>query len=190
MAKQTKPRIAPEFARSEKLYPIFESQGFLIGSRAYGGHRSDSDWDIVICEDTYQKILESAKKAGITIDHRNVWGFSGKMDEHNMFNTLNDYIRLPVSTKMVNIIAYRKKDMPLIREVHEAMLALVGTKIGDRMAEDKQVRINIFQTFKDEAFRNRHYKEMQPVKVVPKSTHTIGFAKDKPTFNADDDIPF
>lgn len=170
------------------------SKGFLIGSRAYGGFSIRSDWDLVIDENIYAKILVACQKHKIKLDIETLWGFSENMDRHNMFNTLNEKIHFPSGNEL-NILAYRKEDMPLIREVHEAMSALVGTAIGDKMADDKAIRIEVFQALKNSAFKECHYAinkvtEEDLKRERAKVTGAFPGAASYPEFNPDDDIPF
>jgi hypothetical protein len=143
-------------SKVNRVFDIMLSKGFLIGSRAYGGFTSRSDWDLVIDENIYAKILVACANNGIKLDIKTLWGFSDNMDRHNMFNTLNEKIYFPSGNEL-NILAYRNEDMQYIREVHEAMTALVGTAIGDKMAKDKAIRIEVFQALKNSAFKECHY---------------------------------
>jgi hypothetical protein len=138
--------------KRKKLFDAIIGNGFLIGSRAYGGEREASDYDLVISETHYDRIKIFCKENNIQLDIETLWGFSERMDQHNMFNILNDKIRFH-EVGEINALVYRDEDIPKITQVHQGMLALTKTPFGEIMAKDKNQRITIFQALKDVAFR-------------------------------------
>lgn len=184
-----------DYMRSQKVFDVLLEQGFLIGSRAWGGAKANSDYDLIIDETIFEKIMLSCKKNGIVLDERKVWGFSANMDEHNMFNTLNLMFNFPDGQEL-NVIAYRTEDLPMIWNAHQAMMAMKDTVVGKMCAENKNHRIQMFQAAKEVAFEKlekmrckcigfQHNDECyeHPAKVRER-------ARANGEFHPDDDIPF
>jgi hypothetical protein len=133
----------------EKIFNIINNKGYLIGSRAWGGYAENSDHDVIINENIYEKILQGSKNRGIALGiHRTFNNYGDIL--HEMNNTIND--KMTINGKVLNVIAFREEDMPKIIAVSRAMEELVGTEIGDRIAADKLLRIEVFQCFKQIMF--------------------------------------
>lgn len=117
--------------------------GILIGSRAWGGAKRYSDYDLVLSDEKYNKIKISFKEKGIHF--REFAGFSERVHGHSMFNIDNDKLYFDEETTL-NIITYKQTDLPKIKELNKIMKFIVAnTTLGQEMADDKAIRIDVVE---------------------------------------------
>ena len=138
-----------------KQQMIFDSllkTGILIGSRAWGGYKQFSDYDLILSVEKYDSIKMSFKNNGIYFE--NLVGFSERLHGHSMYNMSNDKLYF-AEDKIINIITYKKEDLPKIEEMNTIMHFLSSSPIiGEQIRNDKHVRIILVETLLNTLFKD------------------------------------
>ena len=127
----------------DKIFNAILTSGILIGSRAWGGFKQNSDWDIILSEENYDKVKIYCKNNNIHFTH--YFGGSDNITGHTMFNITNDKLHFE-DGRIINILTYEKEDLGKIKELNRIVEALNSGPVGKQMQEDKQVRIRIVET--------------------------------------------
>lgn len=131
--------------------------GILIGSRKWGGVHKDSDYDLVFSAERWIKLSQRLDKYN---DYFFIDYFPGSSAgaTNRMFNIENIKIRFP-GGQVYNILTYKEEDIQKILYLNEAMETLQGTEIMERAIDDKNVRIELVETFLNILFYKKHSLE-------------------------------
>ncbi|RLA62747.1 MAG: hypothetical protein DRQ78_07650 [Epsilonproteobacteria bacterium] len=88
----------------EKIFKSLKRSSRLIGSRRWGGHTAESDYDFVVNMNLYTKIEDYCHKNEIWIDYNNGSG------ENNLLYNKRD-IKIKSNNLTINILGYDNEDM-------------------------------------------------------------------------------
>lgn len=155
--------------KQKEIYKWLMKKGMLIGSRAWGGECSWSDYDLVFSNERFKKILPNIIDTNIEWNDLN--GMSDSGEDHLMYNT-NNYKFIFPENKIVNVITYKECYIDHVKEVNSVMLFMSEQEILRGKLKTKDSRVRLFEMLLFE---------------VLKGTKTGNSLKG---FSEDDDIPF
>jgi len=141
------------------LKTALDNHAILIGSRAWGGETSTSDYDYILDTITLNELLRLFDIHELKYD--NIGGASDDRNNHKMYNELN--IKIVMDGVTYNLMSYNPMDICKIESINEAMMKLMDTDIGDMCAADKKVRIKVVECFFDIMFNDTTVKETPSV---------------------------
>ncbi|NCQ51321.1 hypothetical protein GW796_05405 [archaeon] len=127
------------------------NNGILIGSRAWGGSTTFSDYDVVFSEEKFRNIiLPNFIKNNIVFSDKG--GISDSKCEHIMYN-ISNFKFFFQENKIINIITYKEDKIPFIKEINSIMLYMAKCPNFSIKLESKQARIRHFELLLHTAFK-------------------------------------
>lgn len=158
-----------------KLEMVFEyleenPNSVPIGSRVWGGSKEDSDYDFCMDHKVFLALKTKLEKMGV--DVKSLYGISVneegtpapdtimqnignyKFDLYKKKQGLYDRTNGPEYEKIVvNIITYTPENLLKIEDINQAFTAIEGTEIHKRICKDKDIRVMVFECFKNVMFK-------------------------------------
>ena len=128
----------------EKLRNLIKNNGFLIGSRKWGGAKLNSDYDYVFHENKMQEVLKILDKMDVHYDVVQGYDDNGEI-KHTMQNITN--LKFIINNKLMNLISYDEDKFKKMKDVNACMDALKNTPAGLLIKNDKEVRVKLVEQF-------------------------------------------
>ena len=135
-----------------RLYSFLVTHGVLIGSQQWGGAHKESDWDFALPISKRAEMLDICYAGRYTLIEK---PGSSQNPNHTMSNLINE--KVWAGNKQLNILTYEDMDMPKIAELNRIMDFLATQPVGDAMAANKRVRIDVVENILNVLFWDLEY---------------------------------